>query len=263
MNWIFPTIAVFLYLAAAGLLLPKETALTKRFRLLALTLGMAAVIVHAMTHLQNGLMNAGMNLHFFAALSLVSMGMAALTSVTAFSQRIEALGLVVYPLAAIFVGLFGFAEHKIAEPMDWRITLHAWLALLAYATLAISSLLAIAQWLQERALHARTSGGWLRILPPLLQLEQLLFRSIAVGFVLLTAALLTGVLFVEDMLAQHLWHKTVFSVLSWAVFGGLLIGRWRYGWRGERAVRFTLIAMALLLLAFFGSKFVLELVLNR
>ena len=91
----------------------------------------------------------------------------------------------------------------------------------------------------------------------------MLFRTIAVGFILLTLTLLTGVLFVEDFLSQHLVHKTVLSVLSWLVFGGLLLGRWRYGWRGVRAVHWTLTAMALLLLSFFGSKFVLELVLGR
>ena len=90
-----------------------------------------------------------------------------------------------------------------------------------------------------------------------------IYGLIALGFVLLTATLLTGVLFVNDLLAQHLVHKTVLSVLSWLVFGGLLLGRWRYGWRGIRAVHWTLTAMALLLLAFFGSKFVYEMVLRR
>ena len=126
---------------------------------------------------------------------------------------------------------------------------------------AIAALLAVMLWLQERALRRREFHGWLRTLPPLTELEQMLFRTIMAGFALLTLVLLTGVLFVEDLLAQHLVHKTVLSVLSWLLFGGLLLGRWRYGWRGIRAVHWTLAAMALLLLAFFGSKFVLELVL--
>ena len=118
-------------------------------------------------------------------------------------------------------------------------------------------------WAQERALRRRKFHGWLRALPPLTELESLLFRTIAVGFALLTATLLTGVLFVENLFAQHLVHKTVLSVLSWLAFGALLLGRWRYGWRGATAVRWTLVAMALLVLAFFGSKFVLELLLRR
>ena len=84
-----------------------------------------------------------------------------------------------------------------------------------------------------------------------------------VGFALLSGALLTGLLFVEDLFAQHLVHKTALSVLSWLVFGTLLVGRWRWGWRGAKAVRWTLAAMVLLLLAYFGSKFALEIVLGR
>ena len=112
--------------------------------------------------------------------------------------------------------------------------------------------------------------GWLRkvgdrvaVNDPLVELETLLFRTIAVGFVLLTMTLLTGLLFVQDLLSQHLVHKTVLSVLSWLTFGALLVGRRRYGWRGVKVVHWTLTAMALLVLAFFGSKFVLELVLRR
>jgi ABC-type uncharacterized transport system permease subunit len=106
-------------------------------------------------------------------------------------------------------------------------------------------------------------GERLRILPPLTQLETLLFRTLSAGFVLLSFALLSGVLFVQDLFAQHLMHKTVLSALAWLVFGVLLLGRFLLGWRGRRAVRLTLGAMSLLLLAFFGSKFVLELVLQR
>ena len=113
------------------------------------------------------------------------------------------------------------------------------------------------------ALRRREFRAWLRALPPLVELETLLFRTIAVGFALLSATLLTGVVFVENLFAQHLIHKTTLSVLSWLVFGALLVGRWRRGWRGATAVRWTLVAMGLLLLAYFGSNFVYEFVLRR
>ena len=105
----------------------------------------------------------------------------------------------------------------------------------------------------------QSGNSWLAAaLPPLVHMETLLFRTVGVGFILLSFVLVTGILFVDDMMAQHLWHKTVLSILSWIVFAGLLFGRWRYGWRGARAVRLTLIAMSLLLLAYFGSRAVLE-----
>jgi ABC-type uncharacterized transport system permease subunit len=202
-------------------------------------------------------------MHFFAALSLVGLGMAALTTLVGALGRMAALGVVVFPLAALTLLGYHAYGHGPAQPLDWRLQLHAWFALLAYATLAVAALLAIMLWLQERALRRREFHNWLRALPPLVELETLLFRTITVGFVLLTATLLTGLLFVENLLAQHLVHKTALSVLSWLAFGGLLLGRWRYGWRGATAVRWTLAAMALLVMAFFGSKFVLELVLQR
>ena len=166
-------------------------------------------------------------------------------------------------LAAVLLVLYHGHGHAPSAALDWRLQLHAWLALLAYAALAIAALLALMLWAQERALRRREFHAWLRALPPLTELEELLFRTITVGFLLLTATLLTGMLFVENLFAQHLVHKTVLSVLSWLAFGALLVGRWRYGWRGGKAVRWTLAAMALLLLAFFGSKFVMELVLQR
>jgi ABC-type uncharacterized transport system permease subunit len=173
------------------------------------------------------------------------------------SRTLDALGVVVFPIAAALVLAYAFLGRGRPTLLDWRLLLHAWLALLAYATLALAALLAMMLWMQERALRHRASPGWLGALPPLTQLETLLFRSLGVAFALLSAALLTGMLFVEDMLAQHLWHKTVLSGLSWVVLAVLLFGRWRWGWRGPRAVKLTLTAMILLLLAYFGSKYVL------
>ena len=256
----FTLIAVALYLLAA-LLLVRDLARGKadpRSWTLPAALGL---VFHAGFHVAAWREADGLDLHFFAALSLVGLGMAALTTAFGALGRMAALGVVVFPLAAASLVGYAWYGHVRAEGLDWRLQLHAWCALLAYATLAIAALLAIMLWAQERALRRREFHGWLRALPPLTELETLLFRTIAVGFILLSATLLTGVLFVENLFEQHLVQKTVLSVLSWLLFGGLLLGRWRHGWRGATAVRWTLAAMALLVLAFFGSKFVLELVL--
>ena len=257
------TVAALAYLAATWLLLrsarPDGTGLNRA----ALLVVLPALVLHAWAHIDDWHALNGPDLHFFAALSLVSLGMAALTTAAAFGQRIQALGAVVYPLAAALLLLFHGFGHGHAEDLDWQLMMHVWLALLAYATLAIAALLAVMLWFQERALRQRLIPGWLHALPPLTQLENLLFRSLGAGFALLTVALVTGVLFVQDLLSQHLWHKTILSVASWIVFAWLLFGRWRYGWRGPRAVKLTLVAMALLALAFFGSKYVLEQVLHR
>jgi ABC-type uncharacterized transport system permease subunit len=256
--------AVLLYLSAAlwlGLGVQRPNSHFLRGWLLPASL---ALLLHAAFHWLGWKQTGNTDLHFFAALSLVGLGMAALTTLAGIGGRLRALGVVVFPLAALLLVAYGAYGHaRQPEPLGWRLLLHAWLALLAYATLALAALLAVFLWAQERALRRREFHLWLRALPPLTELETLLFRSIAVGFVLLTATLLTGVLFVDNLLAQHLVHKTVLSLLSWLVFGGLLLGRHLRGWRGSKAVRWTLTAMALLVLAFFGSKFVLELVLHR
>lgn len=230
----------------------------------AIPLGVLAILAHLALHASAWRLADGVDLGFFAALSLVGLAMAMLSTGFAWIRRFDALGRVVYPLAGLCAFVYGATGVRAAAPLDWPLQLHALLALLAYATLAISALLAVMLWLQDAALRRRQLGSpLLRLLPPLIELEALLFRSIGAGFALLSAALLTGALFVDDLLAQHLAHKTVLSVLSWLVFGALLLGRRLYGWRGRRAVRMTLWAMLLLLLAFFGSKLVLELILAR
>lgn len=229
-----------------------------------LLLAVPALLLHAGQHLLAWRDLGGPDLHFFAALSLVGLGMAALTTALGPAQRIEALGIIVFPLAAAVLAAYAFlgggSPH---EDLSWPLQLHALLALLAYATLVIATLLALMLWFQDHALRQRHLGGWLRALPPLTQMETLLFRSLGAGFALLSLTLLTGAVFVADLFAQGLGHKAVLSILSWVVLGVLLFGHWRWGWRGPRAAQLTLVAMALLLLAFFGSKFVYELVLQR
>jgi len=257
-------LAIALYIVACWQLVGTHGARSPGRPRAGLALGIAGLSVHAGLHLLAWRTNGGIDLRFFAALSLVALGMATLSTGLAWMRRFDALGSVVYPLAAVFALGYALQGGAAISALDWRLTLHAVLALLAFATLAIAALLAVMLMLQEAALRRRQlNAPLLRWLPPLTELETLLFRTISAGFGLLSAALLTGALYVEDLFAQHLVHKTVLSLLSWLVFGALLYGRLRHGWRGHRAVRMTLAAMALLLLAFFGSKFVLELILQR
>lgn len=257
-------IATAFYLVAAGLVARGIASEGRRPAHAALLLGLIGAALHAVVHLLDFRGTGVVDLHFFAALSLVGLALAALTAALALRRPLAPLTVPVFPVAAACLLLYRFGTDPSGAPAPgWQIQLHAGLALLSYATLSLAALLAIMLWLQERALRRRQLASVLRVFPPLTQLESLLFRLIAVGFALLTLALLGGVVFVENLFAQHLVHKTVLSLLAWATFGALLFGRVRYGWRGRRAVRLTLSAMALLALAFFGSKFVLELVLQR
>ena len=255
-------IAIVLYLAAAAGLARPLLSGGQPLNRLALGLAGAAVLVHAGILL--GMHRGALDLHFFAALSLVAFVVSALTLLVNASRPVAALGVIVFPLTAALIAVDSFlAPATLPQPMDWQIKLHVTVALVAFGVLSIAAALAILLAIQERALRHRQFGRWLRALPPLTLTETLLFRLISAGFVLLTLTLLTGVLFVDNLFGQHLAHKTVLSIVAWLMFGVLLYGRWRHGWRGARAVNLTLIGMAALVLAFFGSKAVLELILHR
>jgi ABC-type uncharacterized transport system permease subunit len=151
----------------------------------------------------------------------------------------------------------------IMERPSWEIAAHIVLSALAYALLTIAVALAIALALLDHRLRSRRPLGWLAFLPSMEALESGTFQALAAGFAVLTLALFSGFIFVEDLFAQHLIHKTVLSCIAWVVFAVLLFGRWRFGWRGRTATTWTLSGFALLGLAYFGSKIVLESILGR
>ena len=170
-------------------------------------------------------------------------------------------------LPAVFPGSV-FQMRGASPAFGWHIAV----AVLAYSTLTIAAFHAVLMALQEARLHTRApapSTRWfgrsLDQLPALLTMEKLLFRLIGIGFVLLTLTVLSGVVFSEQLFGAPLkWdHKTVFALLSWVLFGALLAGRRWKGWRGKTALRFTLAGFATLVLAYVGSRFVLEVVMHR
>jgi ABC-type uncharacterized transport system permease subunit len=168
------------------------------------------------------------------------------------------------PLPYLFPGLESPAY---AHTTEFR--MHLALAMIAYGLLTIAALHALLMSLIEKRLHGRGLGeeltGPLASMPPLLTLETLLFRILGAGFATLTLTLATGMMFSETLFGKALEfnHKTLFAVLSWAIFGLLLAGRHFYGWRGRRALRWTMAGFIVLLLAYVGSRFVLEVILGR
>lgn len=255
-------LAIGLYLLAAALL--ARPLLGERAPASRLATSCACIAVLAHGGVVFGMHRGAIDLHFFAALSLTACLIAALSLIVNLSRPVAALGVILFPLAAILLGVDVFlAPPTRPHVLDWHIKLHVGIALVSYGLLSIAAVLALLLATQDRALRHRKFSGWLRALPPLTLTETLLFRLIGAGFIGLSLTLLTGALFVESIRGQHLAHTILLSVIAWLIFGVLLWGRWRYGWRGARAVNLTLSGMLLLALAFFGSKFVLELILKR
>ena len=151
----------------------------------------------------------------------------------------------------------------LTSAMPNGLKVHVLLSIIAYSLLAISTLQAILLALQERFINSRQPLKVMHIMPPMQTMETFLFRLILVGFFVLSLSLATGAMFVHDLFAQHLIHKTFLSIIAWLVYAILLWGHWRWGWRGQWAVRWTIGGFSMLLLAYFGSKFVLETILVR
>jgi ABC-type uncharacterized transport system permease subunit len=230
-----------------------------------IVLGLLAVLLHAGALYPLLVTTTGLSLGFFNAAALVGWLTALLLLTSSLRRPLENLGIALLPMAALTLALaFAYpSQHVMSTSGNWRLDLHILLSILAYSLLVIAALQALVLALQDRQLRNRHPGGLIRALPPLQVMESLLMQLISVGFALLSAALLTGFFFLEDIFAQHLVHKTVLSLIAWAVFATLLWGRWKFGWRGRIAIRWTLGGFIFLMLAYFGSKLVLELLLAR
>ncbi len=207
----------------------------------------------------------GLNFNVFNVISLTSLFMLAFYWLFCWYRPILVLGVLALPLAlgGVMVG-FGNAPYQPLNSLSPLLQGHILLSLAAYCVLFMAAVQAVMLRLQMRELKSQTIHRiWVQKLPALQSMEALLFDMITLGFVLLSFALGLGFVDTQDLLGQHLAHKTVFSVVSWLVFGALLFGHWRYGWRGLRAVNMTIYGVILLGLAFIGTKFVLELVLHH
>ncbi|SMN15006.1 CcsA-related protein [uncultured Candidatus Thioglobus sp.] len=190
--------------------------------------------------------------------SFVAWLVAILLFLSSISKPVHALGILVYPLVAaslLFSILFPDTAEKI---IPLNIASHVFLSITAYALLALAVCQSVLLKTQEKHLHAKKINGFISKLPPLQTMEALLFQSLRIGFYLLTLSLISGFIFIDDLFSQHLVHKTALSVIAWVIFAILIFGRKVFGWRGKQAITAIQIGFGVLVLAYYGSKFVLE-----
>jgi ABC-type uncharacterized transport system permease subunit len=156
-------------------------------------------------------------------------------------------------------------HHVVNYGGDPLFALHFAIAMLAYSLFFVATVHSLVMLAEEKWLHRGVLPPFIRSLPPLLEMEALLFRILLAAFVLLTLTVLSGLFFSEELFGKPftLTHKNVFAIISWFIFGGLLAGHYVRGWRGRTAVYWTLAGFTALMLAYVGSKAVLELVLKR
>ena len=190
--------------------------------------------------------------------SFVAWVVATLLFVTSFSKPIHSLGILVYPLSAItviFLLVFPDSQNKV---IPVSIAAHVFLSIGAYALLAIAFCQSVLLNMQEKRLHEHNINTFVKKLPALQTMEDFLYQTLKMGFLLLTLSLISGYWFSYDLFTQELISKTILSVIAWIGFAGIVIGHKLFGWRGKLITIATQIAFVVLVLSYFGTKLFLE-----
>ncbi len=257
------SLSIIIYLASTFFII-KELRLQQAHKV-SIYLAWLAAITHTFYNATIFFQPGGINFSFFNTASLITLIIVLILLFAALSKPVEKLGIAVFPIASLMIGMSLLVPVK-AQLLQTRgvpMEIHIMSSIVAFSLLNIAAFQAILLAIQDSKLKNHQTNLLIQSLPPLQTMESLLFQMIGMGLVFLSTSLLSGFFFIEDLFAQHLAHKTVLSIFAWIIFSGLLIGRHYYGWRGKPAIRWTLIGFVLLLLAYFGSKLVLELILNR
>jgi ABC-type uncharacterized transport system permease subunit len=260
----FLVILLYLVAAAAALHAARRAEPRPALREPALYLAWSAVVAHA-AWLVDVLQPFGeLTLGLADSASLMGLAIGAGGSFAVMAGRFRGVAAIVLVLAALLAAGTGSlpAPREIAAP-GWPFAVHVVLAMGSAGLFALAAVFVVMLAMQDSGLRSGRSPGWLSTLPPVESMERALFSLISVGTAALTIAILAGLLFVTDLFAQHLVHKTVLALVAWAIFACLLFGRWRFGWRGRKAARYTIAGFVVLAVAYFGSKFVLEILLGR
>ena len=226
---------------------------------------LTAIVVHALLVIHSYNVHQIIANDFFSMLSLIFFVISLLFIISAINQPIDTLAMLIFPFSAIAVLLNTNNVSPLAPSVniDENLQVHIILSILSYSLLTVAAFQAIFLSFQEKQLHNRQTSRLISCLPPMQLMEALLFRVIFLGLLLLTFALSSGFIYLDDIFAQHLVHKTILSILAWILFTTLLCGRYFLGWRGQKAVKWTYGGYFALMLAYFGSKFVLQLVLHQ
>ncbi len=257
-----------LYLIAAAAFgasrLPKFAPQSHLLFIVACALVAIGISIHSNSLYGAILIADGFNLSVGNTVSMIGLELALIGLIAALESTLRGISAGLLFLGAFAAAATGFENAPATmSALDWQVRAHVLVSLMSYGLLTVGAIVAIYAMIQERRLQASQLSTMSNLFAPLETTEKLLFGITAAGFAGLALAILSGLAFVENLFAQHLAHKTAFSMLALLVFGTLLAGRFFAGWRGARAVRLYLGGFLLLCLAYFGVRLILEQVLNR
>jgi ABC-type uncharacterized transport system permease subunit len=258
-------IAAVLYLAATALQLLHISQRRAQIDRSVIVLGLIALVCHGVVAWKNLFFENTLDLGFYkvSALFFLVINLACIISLA--WRPLQNLLVALFPLSALAVLVSTFTPYSGSDLTAYSpgMLAHIGSSIVAYAMLTLAAIQSGLLAIQDRHLRQKQTRGIVQVLPPLQLMETMLFELIWAGVILLSLSIVSGIFFVDDIFAQHLVHKTVLAIFAWLLFSVLLWGRYQLGWRSQTAVRFTLAGFALLMLAYFGSKMVLELVLQR
>ncbi len=207
---------------------------------------------------------AGFALDIADSLSMFGLVVGVIGVLLAFKNAFRAPAAILLATAALLALGTGSVStvREVSDP-GWPLAAHITLSAVAFGLLATAAVLAVVLAFQEANLRSRRPAAWLRALPPMESMERALFTVLTIGFVALSVTLLLGAVFIENLFEQRLVHKVTLAMVAWGIFGVLLMGRQRFGWRGRKATRLVLAGFAVLVMSYFLTKFVLEVMLGR
>lgn len=223
-----------------------------------------AVAMHGVASMQWIFTDEGLDFGLLPMTTVIVFTINLVVLISSLRKPVHNLFLILFPLAiltlvtTLLIGSTGTVWKSVSAPIG----AHIFISILSYSLITIAAFQALLLALQNWRLRHKHLGSFSKIIPPLQTMESLLFEVLWTGFALLTLSLITGFLFFEDFFAQHLAHKTVFSLFAWVLFAILLWGRHVKGWRGNTAIRWTLIGFTAMAFAYWGSKFVFEVILH-
>lgn len=254
-------IAVTLYAVSSGLALRQLRDNLQPKKILFLTLGWIAAACHCWSLWHIMVTPQGVALGIFPIASAITLSGTLLVLMSSLYRPLEWVSLMVFPASIVLLppALFLHSGY-IPKPFEPGLATHIVLSILAYATFTIATFQSILIMLQHRQLKRGNLRGLLRLLPPIQTMETMLFELIWGGIILLTSAIVFGLVYVENFVTQHLAHMTVLTLVGWLIFALLLVGRHFLGWRGITAGRLTIAGFIMLMMAFFGTKVILDLI---
>jgi len=222
------------------------------------------ISLHSNTLYESILIADGFNLSLANTVSMIGLELALISLIAAIDPALRGISAGLLVLGALAASMTGFESAAASmTAFVWQVRAHVLMALMSYGLLTVGAIVAIFAVFQERRLQAGKISTMSNLFAPLETTEKLLFGITAAGFTGLALTILLGLTFVDNLFAQHLAHKTVFSLLALLVFGTLLTGRFFAGWRGKRAIKLYLGGFLLLCVAYFGVRVVLEQLLHR